>query len=78
MFKFKLVTPEGIKIDEDVEMIIVRTISGDRGILKGHIPFVSPVKKSTLKYKIAGSYKEVEIEEGFLKVSDNGSVVITK
>lgn len=78
MFNFKLVTPEGIKIDQDVEMIIVRTESGDRGILENHRPLVANVKASTLRYKVNGQFSEVEIEDGFLKVNKNGTTVVTR
>ena len=77
MFNFKLVTPEGIAFNEDVEMVIVRTLAGDRGILENHIPMVSIVKESTLKVKKNGNFQEFQIEEGFVEVSKSGTVVIT-
>lgn len=42
-FALKIVTPDGIRFDGRVEQLTVRTISGDVGILAGHINLVAPL-----------------------------------
>lgn len=42
-FHLKIVTPDGLKYDGPVEELIVRTTSGDLGILAGHINCVAPL-----------------------------------
>lgn len=42
-FPLKIVTPDGLKYDGQVEELIVRTISGDMGILADHINCVAPL-----------------------------------
>ena len=42
-FKLKIVTPDGLIFDGQAEELIVRTTSGDLGILAGHINCVAPL-----------------------------------
>ena len=40
-FPLKVVTPDGVKFDGQVEELVVRTTTGDLGILAGHINLVA-------------------------------------
>lgn len=42
-FPLKIVTPDGMAFDGQVEELIVRTTSGDLGILAGHMNCVAPL-----------------------------------
>lgn len=42
-FSLKIVTPDGVQFDGEAEELIVRTTSGDMGILAGHINCVAPL-----------------------------------
>lgn len=42
-FPLKIVTPDGLVFDGQAEELIVRTVSGDMGILAGHIDCVAPL-----------------------------------
>lgn len=42
-FSLKIVTPDGLKYDGSAQELIVRTTSGDVGILAGHTNFVAPL-----------------------------------
>ena len=42
-FPLKIVTPDGIKYDAQAEELVVRTTTGDVGILAGHTPMVAPL-----------------------------------
>ena len=42
-FPLKIVTPDGLQYDGQAEELIVRTTSGDVGILAGHINCVAPL-----------------------------------
>ena len=42
-FSLKIVTPYGLVFDGQVEELIVRTTSGDMGILAGHMDCVAPL-----------------------------------
>ncbi len=42
-FKLKIVTPDGLQFDGQAQELIVRTTTGDLGILAGHINCVAPL-----------------------------------
>lgn len=42
-FQLKIVTPDGLQFDGMAEELIVRTTTGDMGILAGHISCVAPL-----------------------------------
>ncbi len=42
-FPLKIVTPDGLRYEDMAQELIVRTISGDVGILAGHINCVAPL-----------------------------------
>ena len=42
-FALTIVTPDGVQFDGQAEELVVRTISGDLGILAGHIDCVAPL-----------------------------------
>ncbi len=42
-FPLKIVTPDGIKYDGQAEELVVRTTSGDLGIMAGHTPIIAPL-----------------------------------
>ena len=42
-FALKIVTPDGLRFDGQAQEVIVRTTSGDLGILAGHINCVAPL-----------------------------------
>ena len=42
-FSLKIVTPDGLIFDGEAEELVVRTTSGDLGILAGHINCVAPL-----------------------------------
>ena len=42
-FPLKIVTPDGLQFDGQAQELVVRTTSGDLGILAGHINCVAPL-----------------------------------
>ena len=42
-FQLKIVTPDGVRFEGQAEELIVRTVSGDVGILAGHTNYVAPL-----------------------------------
>ena len=42
-FQLKIVTPDGVQFDGSAEELVVRTTTGDVGILAGHTNYVAPL-----------------------------------
>lgn len=46
-FSLKIVTPDGVQYDGMAQELIVRTVTGDLGIMAGHINCVAPLGMGT-------------------------------
>lgn len=67
--RLKIVTPERVVYDDDVDMVIARGTEGELGILYDHMPMVTPLKMSIMKIKKDKKFYPVSISGGgFLEV----------
>ena len=69
-FSLKIVTPDGIKFDGTAEELIVRTTSGDLGILAGHINCVAPIGMGCATIVTGGEKRYAACIGGMLSVVD--------
>lgn len=76
-FRLQIVTPDRMFYDEEVEMIIARTVDGDVGILANHALLVSPLSIGKIRVKKDGKFKEAAISEGFVQVEEDYTRVLT-
>ena len=74
-FPLKIVTPDGLKFDGTAEEIIVRTTSGDLGILAGHMNCVAPLGMGQAMVVIDGQKRYAACIGGMISVM-NGSVTL--
>ena len=56
-FPLKIVTPDGLRFDGIAEELIVRTTTGDLGILAGHINLVAPLGMGQAMIRSAGEIR---------------------
>ncbi|MGX8680177.1 MAG: ATP synthase F1 subunit epsilon [bacterium] len=75
-FHLHIVTPHGTYCDTDVDMLNVRTIAGQIGILANHIPLVSGIEISEMNYIIDGKRSTFAISGGVLYVEQGNKVTI--
>ena len=76
-FDLKIIIPEKTFFEGNTEQIIVRTVSGDIGILAGHAPYVANIVSSPFRIKIEGEFRTAAISGGLIKVSADGVTVVT-
>ncbi len=76
MFNLEIVTPERKFYESDVEMIILKTLQGEMGILKGHEPMVVACAIGPIKIKKDGEWKEAILSEGFLEVKQDKTIIL--
>ena len=74
-FQLKIVTPDGLAYDGLAEEVIVRTTSGDIGILAGHINCVAPLGMGRATFIIEGQKRYAACIGGLLSVS-GGAVTL--
>lgn len=75
-FHLQIVTPLGMKFDDDIERIILRTVNGDVGIMKGHIGYLSPVNAGQVKINQNGISRFAVASEGFIRVSKDITTLV--
>ena len=68
-FNLKIVTPDGLIYDGQVEKLIVRTIGGDVCILARHIDYVAPLGMGQAIVEANGKRRSAACIGGMLSVS---------
>ena len=69
-FSLTIVTPDGLRYEGQAEELIVRTVSGDMGILAGHINCVAPLGMGMATVKIDGEKRYGACIGGMVSVLD--------
>ena len=69
-FPLRVVTPDGLEYEGQVEELIVRTVTGDLGILAGHINCVAPLGMGTATVMIDGQKRYAACIGGMVSVMD--------
>ena len=74
-FPLKIVTPDGLLFDGQAEELIVRTTTGDLGILAGHINCVAPLGMGRAMVIVDGKKRYAACIGGMVSVL-NGEVTL--
>lgn len=69
--KLKIVSPERIEFDGEVESVIVPGTMGNFEILTNHAPIISSLQKGTVEYTDSSGKKQIDIIGGFVEVQKN-------
>ena len=69
-FSLKIVTPDGLRFDGQAEELIVRTTTGDLGILAGHMNCVAPLGMGRPTVMIDGAKRYAACIGGMVSVVD--------
>ena len=69
--RLEVVTPNGAKVNEDVDIVNAPGYGGDFGVLANHALFLSTIKIGTLTYENGNKRESLMISGGFCEVSDN-------
>ena len=69
-FSLKIVTPDGMEFEGQAEELIVRTTTGDMGILAGHVNCVAPLGMGRATVIAEGKKRYAACIGGMLSVMD--------
>ena len=75
-FPLKIVTPDGMEFEGMVEELIVRTTTGDLGILAGHVPCVAPLGMGRATIVVDGIKRYAACIGGMVSVSETGVTLV--
>lgn len=69
-FSLTIVTPDGLQFEGQAEELVVRTVSGDLGILAGHINCVAPLGMGMATVQVDGEKRRGACIGGMVSVLD--------
>ena len=75
-FPLKIVTPDGLLFDGQAEELIVRTTTGDLGILAGHINCVAPLGMGRATVIVDGKKRYAACIGGMVSVLNGGVALV--
>lgn len=75
-FYIEILTPDRKFFWGDVESLIIKTPSGEMGILKDHMPIVVIIDVGTVKFKKDGNWIEAVLGQGFMEVKQNQAIIL--
>lgn len=75
-FRISIVTADGKKLVDEVDILNVVTSSGNLGIMANHLPLIAIIEISHLNYRKDGKLYEFSISGGILNVKKDGVSVL--
>ena len=77
-FKIEIVNPEKSFLSkEDVTEVVVPSLEGEMGILRGHIPIISFLKPGILTIMTKSGEHKYYVEDGIIEFKSNNLSVLT-
>ena len=71
MLKLKVISPEKVIYDVDVESVKVPGTLGSFEVLSNHAPIISSLVKGIVEYVTKDGSRTVDIDGGFVEVENN-------
>ncbi len=75
-FRLRIVTPERLLLDEEVEEVVAPGVAGEFGVLPDHITFLTTLAPGRLIYRTGGQRHVIAIFGGYAEVVDNVMTVL--
>jgi len=73
---FKIITPEREVFSDEVDQVSLMTSEGEITVMPDHIPLISILQPSELKYKKDGEENVLAISGGFVEVRGDNQLVV--
>ena len=77
-FRLKIIAPERIFYDDDVNMVELNTSEGEIGILPEHSPLTTIVAPGILKISKDGEKKEAALLDGFVEIQKTSVTILAE
>ncbi len=72
----KLITPERIVLDCQVDQVVVRAVDGELAVLPGHQPLLTALAIDILRYRVGSEEMLAAVMGGVMEVSGNEVTVL--
>jgi len=74
--RLRIVTPTRAVFDDDVDMVIMQTVDGQMGVLKGHAPITTVLDYGTMRAYVDENVEYFAVFGGFCEVNQAGVTVL--
>jgi F-type H+-transporting ATPase subunit epsilon len=76
--QLEIVTPDGVKLSENVSELTAPSVDGEFGVLPGHRPLLAALKTGIVSYRIGGEERRVAVGPGFVEVAADKARLLTE
>lgn len=77
-FKCKIITPERLFFDEDIEMVEFNTSEGEVGIYKNHVPMTMIIAPGVLTLHQGEVKREAALHSGFVQILEDSVTILAE
>lgn len=74
--KFKVITPQGILLDKQIDRVTLPGVLGELTVLHDHAPLLTTLRRGTIHIMSGGQTETIEVETGIAEVKQNNIRVI--
>lgn len=74
----EVVTPTGIKFSDHVSEVTAPSVSGEFGVLPGHLPLLAALRTGIVTYKKDGQEHRIVVHHGFAEVANDVALLLTE
>lgn len=78
LFQLRIITPDRVFYEGDVEMVEFNTTEGQIGVLPGHIPMTVIIKPGILHIYEAENQKDAALHSGFVEILPEGVTILAE
>ena len=75
--KLKVITPQKILLEEEVDAVYSTAVDGEFGVLPGHVPYMTPLAIGISKFEKNGKSEYLSTIGGVFQVKDNEVLILT-
>jgi len=76
-FQLKVVTPEGVAVEAEVESLVLPGAGGSLGVLASHEPWTVLLKHGAVEWrKAGGSWESFDIAAGVAQIEGTSTTVL--
>jgi F-type H+-transporting ATPase subunit epsilon len=73
----EIVTPQGLSLHEEVDDVAAPSVSGEFGVLPGHLPLLAALRTGIVTYHKGGQEVRLAVADGFVEVKDDRALLLT-
>lgn len=73
-----VVTPERLVLRQNVTMVVAPGVTGEFGVLPGHVTYMTPLGTGILAWKTTDSLQAMVVSEGLAEVVNNKVTVLAE